>query len=295
MIEDVRNRLEQQEQTLVELEDELEMEISRVISLKNEINPDLIEDLEKIEEGLYVEVKMINETKKNVDAILKTIRENEEKDGKGTSVDGQVLEEKDAEIEKLKKRSEKLAKQLIQDNEEIEGMNEEMENELKRRENEIKNEVKNKLKEKDRNVTDKLLEAKKNEEILLKEIETLKNTESYDSDDVERVKTFFDKKIKNIKSTLVLELKEREKEIVEKTIAVYNKKKENVYNEMVKTALKMKNRTPRIDKMLKTLRDSLDLADDVYNIDNFSLCLNCHEVIHLSQSACPNCNAEVKY
>ena len=81
MAEELQEQLELQQQILVELEDELEMEISRVIALKNKIDPELIEELERVEEGLYVEVKMINETKNHVDSIIKKFKTDDGTDG----------------------------------------------------------------------------------------------------------------------------------------------------------------------------------------------------------------------
>ena len=93
MAEEISEQLDMQEQTLIELEDELEMEISRVIALKNSIDPELIDELEKIEEGLYVEVKMIHETKKNIEGILNRIKSQEESKNGLDLADKKTLED----------------------------------------------------------------------------------------------------------------------------------------------------------------------------------------------------------
>jgi len=274
MMDDIKNQLDQQQQTLVELEDELEMEISRVISLKNKMDPELIEDLEKIEEGLYVEVKMIHETKKSIEKILKDIKLDEGSDKLGPE-DKNEIEKYKTEADKYKKRSEKIAKQLIQATEEIEELHNNMEKELKKRENQLKNEIINKLKDKDRDINEKLIEAQKREEQLKSELEMLKSQDNQDSEDAERMKSFFDKKIKNIKKTMTEEFNKREKDITEKVIVAYNKKKEKIYYNTVKEALMLKNRPIEVDNLLRSLRDSLGLAEDVYGPENFILCTNC--------------------
>ena len=293
MEEDITEQLDMHEQILVELEDELEMEISRVITLKNSIDPELIDELEKIEEGLYVEVKMIHETKKNIDNILKTIK-NQKGSGKGLElVDKKTLEKNQAEIEKYKKRSEKLAKQLIQANDEIEELNRKMDFELKQRESELKNEFINKLKQKESDVSDEIMKVKRREEELLKELEVLKNN-STGSEELERMKTFFDKKIQNLKKSMAEEFSQREKGIAEKAIIVYNKKKEKIYEAAIKEALAMGNRPEEIDMILTRLREVLNMADDVYGPENFFLCEECGEVIHISQPICPKCKTKYK-
>jgi hypothetical protein len=293
MEEDITEQLDMQEQTLVELEDELEMEISRVIALKNSIDPELIDDLEKIEEGLYVEVKMIHETKKNIDSILKAIR-NQKGSGKGLElIDKKTMEETQAEIEKYKKRSEKLAKQLIQANDEIEELNRKMDSELKTRESELKNEFINKFKQKESDVSDEIMKVKRREEELLKELEVLKNN-SADSEELERMKTFFDKKIQNLKKSMADEFSQREKGIAKKAIIVYNKKKEKIYETTITEALAMGNRPEEVDLILTRLRDVLNMADDVYGPENFFLCEECGEVIHISTPTCPNCKTKYK-
>ena len=293
MMDDIKNQLDQQQQTLVELEDELEMEISRVISLKNKMDPELIEDLEKIEEGLYVEVKMIHETKKSIEKILKDIKLDEGSDKLGPE-DKNEIEKYKTEADKYKKRSEKIAKQLIQATEEIEELHNNMEKELKKRENQLKNEIINKLKDKDRDINEKLIEAQKREEQLKSELEMLKSQDNQDSEDAERMKSFFDKKIKNIKKTMTEEFNKREKDITEKVIVAYNKKKEKIYYNTVKEALMLKNRPIEVDNLLRSLRDSLGLAEDVYGPENFILCTNCGDVIHISQSKCPTCKTELE-
>ncbi len=294
MIKKIHEQLDQQQQTLIELEEELEMEISRVISLKNSIEPELIEDIEKIEEGLYVEVKMIHETKKNIEKILKSLKL---EDGTGSAVellDKKEIEKLQGDVEKYKKRSEKIAKQLIQANEEIEELNNKMELELKDRENKLKNELINKLKDKDRNINEKLMEAQRREEQLLRELEGYKAQDHHGTGEVERVKGFFDKKIKNIKKTLTDEFTKREKEIAEKAIVVYNKKKEKIYYSAIREALNLKNRPPEVDELLSSLRDVLNFADDVYGPENFFICEKCGDVIHISQSKCPTCKMKFK-
>lgn len=291
MEEDISEQLDMQEQTLVELEDELEMEISRVIALKNSIDPELIDELEKIEEGLYVEVKMIHETKKNIDNILKAIK-NQKGSGKGLElVDKKTTEENQAEIEKYKKRSEKLAKQLIQANDEIEELNRKMDSELKTRESELKNEFINKFKQKESDVSDEIMKVKRREEELLKELKVLKNN-SADSEELERMKTFFDKKIQNLKKSMADEFSQREKGIAEKAIIVYNKKKEKIYKTAIKEALAMGNRPEEVDIILTGLRDVLNMAEDVYGPENFFLCEECGEVIHISTPTCPKCKTK---
>ena len=295
MLDDLKAGLVEQQRTLLELEEELEMEISRVIGLKNKIEPNLIEDLEKVEEGLYVEVKMIHETKKNVDNILKVLISEDDKGDEVTIVQKSEFEKHIADVEKFKKRSEKLAKQLIEANEEIEGLTGQMESTIKNRENEIKNDMINKLKEKDRIINDKLLEAKKREEELINELEKIKQDETRDSANGKRMKEFFDKKIINLKNTMAMEFKEREKEIAKKAITVYNMKKEKTYYAAVYRALQMNARTPEVELILETLRDVLELSDDVYLIDNFSLCKACNNLVHISQDKCPTCKIKVKF
>ena len=295
MVEDIGEQLNIQEQTLIELEDELEMEISRVIALKNSIDPELIEDLEKIEEGLYVEVKMIHETKKNMEKIIKLFKnEGGSKDGVEI-IDKNKLEAIRLEVNRYKKRSEKLAKQLIEANEEIEQLNNKMEDEIKKTESKLKNDFINKLKDKDQNLNDKLLEAKRREEELQKELEALKNQDAAGSEEVARIKEFFDKKIKNLRKTMTDEFIQREKGIAEKAIIVYNKKKEKIYETAIKEVLKMKNRPPEVVRLLLALRKILNLAEDVYSPENFSICNNCGEVVHISQENCPNCNVKTNF
>lgn len=293
-MENIKKQLDQQQQTLIELEDELEMEISRVISLKNSIDPELIEDLEKIEEGLYVEVKMIHETKKSIDKILKELKLNEGTDKLGPA-DKKEIEKYKTDADKYKKRSEKIAKQLIQANEEIEELHNNMEKELKKRENQLKNEIINKLKDKDRDINEKLIEAQKREEQLKGELEMLKSQDNQDSEDAERMKNFFEKKIENVKKTMTEEFNKREKDITEKVIVAYNKKKEKIYNNTVKEALILKNRPIEVDNLLRSLRDGLGLAEDVYGPENFLLCTNCGDVIHISQSKCPTCKTKLNF
>jgi chromosome segregation ATPase len=293
MLEEFRNQLDQQQQTLIELEDELEMEISRVIALKNKIDAELIEDLEKIEEGLYVEVKMINETKKNVDTILKTLKDSSGKEKDLAMIGKDELEKIKAEVEKFKKRNEKLAKQLIEANDEIEEMNSNMEKKLKDHESELKNELITKLKDKDSMLNEKLIEAQKREEELLKEMEKLRKNDVKGSGEVGRAKEFFEKKIEILKTNMKKEYKDREKNIAEKAIVAFNKKKEKIYNSIIKEILMLPNRPPEIDSMLATLRVSLDLADDVYGLENFSTCDNCESLIHITQNMCPGCQAKI--
>jgi hypothetical protein len=293
MLEEFKAQLNQQQQTLVELEDELEMEISRVIALKNKIDADLIEDIEKIEEGLYVEVKMINETKKNVDTILKKLVTKNGDDKEIVMFDKTEFDKKEAELEKYKKRSEKLAKQLIESNEEIERFNDEMDKKLKDRESQMKNELINQLKDKDRLINERLIESKKRESGLMNELESLKTMGPQNSEDVERVKSFFDRKIKNIKTTMSEEFKLREREIAEKAIVAYNKKKEKIYNTIIKEVLGMESNSPEVDQLLTAVRESLNLAEDVYTLENFILCENCGEAVHLSQSKCPSCKFKI--
>ncbi len=294
MVELIREKLDQQLQTLIELEDELEMEISRVISLKNSIDPELIEDIEKIEEGLYVEVKMIHETKKGIENIIKNLKDEDGKEKNLVLIEKNEVDNLKNEIEKYKKRSEKIAKQLIEANEEIEELNNNMEKELKNREGKLKNELINKLKDKDITLNEKLMEAKHREEELLNELKGLKAQQSKESGDIGRMKAFFDKKIQNIKKTMNDEHKQREKEIAEKAIIVYNKKKEKIYNAAIQEALNMNDRPEEVELILKSLRDALDLADDVYSPENFFLCENCGEALHISQNKCPSCNTKYK-
>ncbi|WP_455392629.1 hypothetical protein [[Eubacterium] cellulosolvens] len=297
MVEEISEQLNMQEQTLIELEDELEMEISRVIALKNSIDPELIEDLEKIEEGLYVEVKMLHETKKNIEKILKSLKDQDSKIKGLELVDKKKLEEQQLEIDKYKKRSEKLAKQLIQANEEIEDLNQKMESELKKRESILKNEFINKLKDRDNNINEKILESKRREEELLKELEVYRTSSDQNkkaAEEVERVKNFFDKKIQNIKKTMQDEFRRREKNIAEKAIVVYNKKKEKIYQNAIKEALSTNDRPAEVDAILSSLREVLNLADEVYSPDNFFLCKSCGEVLHISQSKCPKCKTKYK-
>ena len=294
MVEDFIKQLDIQEQILIELEDELEMEISRVIALKNSINPELIEDLEKIEEGLYVEVKMIAETKKNIDILIKKFKNDD-----GTPKDIQLIEKPDidkhqTEVDKYRKRSEKLAKQLITANEEIETLKNKMDSEIKNRENMLKDEFITKLQEKDRNINEKLMEAKRREEQLATELASIKTQGYPDSEELERMKEFFDKKIKNIKKSMKDEFSKREKEIAEKAVTVYNRKKERVYEACIKNILNMNNHPPEADAILNIIREQLNLLDNVYDLDNYSLCESCGEAVHFSQTKCPNCKAKFK-
>jgi DNA repair exonuclease SbcCD ATPase subunit len=283
MVELIGEKLDQQLQTLIELEDELEMEISRVISLKNSIDPELIEDIEKIEEGLYVEVKMIHETKKGIEKIIKNLKDDDGTEKNLVLIETNEVDNLKADVEKYKKRSEKIAK-----------LTNNMDKELKKRESKLKNELITKLKDKDTSLNEKLMKAKYREEELLNELEGLKAHESKGSDDIGRMKAFFDKKIQNVKKTMTDEHKQKEKEIAEKVIIVYNKKKEKIYNSAIQEALKMSNRTEEVELILKSLRDALDLADDVYVPENFFLCEKCGEAIHISQNKCPACNTKYK-
>jgi hypothetical protein len=289
MSDELRNQLDLQQQTLMELEEELELEISRVIQLKNKLEPELIEEVEKIEEGLYVEVKMIHETKMNVNSLIETLKENG-----GTlnpdELNNKELEKIQFELDKYKKRSEKLVKQLIQANEEIEDLTTKTEKTLKEREHEMKNELINQLKEKERLMNEKIFDSQRRVEELSKQLEMFKRNTPTDPNEVNRMKEFFDKKIQNLKKNMTKEFKEREKEIAQKAIVVYNKKKENIYKTAVKEILKNDNNSPESESLLAFLRQLLDLADDVYGTENFSLCNFCGEVIHISQSKCPNCN-----
>lgn len=292
MINEINDQLDQIDQTLIELEDELEMEISRVISLKNSIDPELIEDLEKIEEGLYVEVKMINETKKNIEIVINTFKREDGSKRNVEMVDSKEIQKYVAEVDKFKKRSEKLAKQLIIANEEIEEMNSKMEKELKKSESKMKSDLINTLQDKERNINEKLMEAKRREEKLVSELEALKNKDIGGSEEVGRMKVFFDKKIRNIKDSLSKEATRREREIAKKAIVAYNKKKEKIYNTVIKDALVMEDRPAEVDEILTTLRNILNLAEDVYGPENFFLCGGCGEAVHISQNKCPNCNAK---
>lgn len=309
MLEEIRGQLDGQLDTLSELEEELEMEISRVISLKNKLGPEpeLIEDLEKIEEGLYVEVKMIHETKKTIESILENIDNNKTDEPASEKVDEdqgmkpdseevekdqadtQNLEKYEYEIKKFKNREEKLVKQLIQANEEIEELTSNMESNIKTRERELKNELMNKLKDKERIMNEKLFQTQRHLEELMNQLESYKRNEMKGNDDVDRVKTFFDKKIKNIKLTMSQEFKQREKEIAKKAILVLNKKKENIYQSAIQEALELEEMPPEVDQILGRLREVLGLAEDVYIPENYSLCTNCGEAVHVSKSRCPNC------
>jgi DNA repair exonuclease SbcCD ATPase subunit len=290
MLEDIQSQLGVQQQTLMELEEELELEISRVIQLKNKLEPDLIEELEKIEEGLYVEVKMIHETKLSVNTIMEKIKNDINSNPGVIGVDQKNIELTEAELEKYKKRSEKLVKQLIQANEEIEELTNKMESKMKEREGEMKNELINKLKDKERIMNEKLFQTQRRVEELNNQLEAFKRQPTRDPEELERMKVFFDKKIKNLKKTMTDEFKKREREIALKAIVVYNKKKENIYKSVLKELLNSDDHSPESETFLFYLRSSLDLADDVYSIENFSLCNFCGEVVHISQSNCPNCN-----
>jgi hypothetical protein len=292
MIDKINEELDQIDETLIELEDELEMEISRVIALKNSIDPELIEDLEKIEEGLYVEVKMINETKKNIEIVINEFKNKNGSKRKVEMVDSKEIQKYVAEVDKFKKRSEKLAKQLIIANEEIEEMNSKMEKELKKRESKMKSDLINTLQDRDRNVNEKLMKAKRREDQLKGELEGLKNQGPSSSEEVARMKVFFDKKIRNIKDSMSKESRRREREIAKKAIVAYNKKKEKIYNAAIKDALVMENRPEEVDEILAALRNTLALAEDVYGPENFFLCGGCGEAVHISQNICSNCNAK---
>jgi hypothetical protein len=292
MIDKINEELDQIDETLIELEDELEMEISRVIALKNSIDPELIEDLEKIEEGLYVEVKMINETKKNIEIVINEFKNKNGSKRKVEMVDSKEIQKYVAEVDKFKKRSEKLAKQLIIANEEIEEMNSKMEKELKKRESKMKSDLINTLQDRDRNVNEKLMKAKRLEDQLKGELEGLKNQGPSGSEEVARMKVFFDKKIRNIKDSMSKESRRREREIAKKAIVAYNKKKEKIYNAVIKDALVMENRPEEVDEILAALRNILALAEDVYGPENFFLCGGCGEAVHISQNKCSNCNAK---
>jgi len=294
MAEDLQEQLELQQQILIELEDELEMEISRVIALKNKIEPELIEELERVEEGLYVEVKMINETKNHVDSIIKKFKADDGTDQKALILNKKELEKIEVEVSKYKNRSEKLAKQLIEANEEIESLTTEMDKKLKLRENELKSDLINKLRDKDRVLSDSLMEAQKREEELLKQLEDYKKKEIQGPDEVQRVKSFFDKKIKNLKSTMEKDFKEREKTIAEKAIIVYNKKKEKIYFYAVKEALNMNSRPKEVERLIETLRKTLALPVEVYALENFILCNKCGDAVHISQIKCPSCKTRIQ-
>jgi uncharacterized phage infection (PIP) family protein YhgE len=273
----------------MELEEELELEISRVIQLKNKLDPELIEEVEKIEEGLYVEVKMIHETKVNVNSLLETLNKDNGSDGNLESMDEAQLSKVHDELDKYKRRAEKLVKQLIQANEEIEDLTNQMDDKLKEREGELKNELMNKLQEKERLMNEKLFESQRRVEELSNELEAFRRNQYQNSGEVERMKAFFDKKIKNMKENLNKDFKNREKEIAQKAIVVYNKKKEKIYESMVREVLKLEYITPEIENLCSYLRYSLNLDDEVYGIENFSLCNYCGEPIHISQTQCPYC------
>ena len=291
MIDEIHDQLDQIDQILIELEEELEMEISRVISLKNSIDPELIEDLEKIEEGLYVEVKMINETKKNIEIVINEFKEEDGSKRNVEMVDSKEIQKYVAEVDKFKKRSEKLAKQLIIANEEIEEMNSKMEREVKKRETKMKSDLINTLQDKDRDINGKLMKAKRREEQLVSELQGLKNKDASGSEEVGRMKVFFDKKIRNIKDSMSKEARRREREIAKKAIVAYNKKKEKIYTAALKDALVMENRPAEVDEILASLRNILNLAEDVYSSENFFLCGGCGEAVHISQNNGPNCYA----
>jgi hypothetical protein len=295
MVEDFIEQIKNQEETLIELEDELEMEISRVIALKNSIDPELIEDLEKIEEGLYVEVKMISETKKHIDNILNNFKNPDGSLRNGSFINQVEIEGYMKDIDKYKRRSEKLAKQLIQANEEIENMNIKMKAEIKAKEHKLKNEFINQMKEKENNTSNQIMDAKRREEELIRELEGYRSAGEQGGEEMERMREFFDKKIQNIKNTMSEDFTKREKNIAEKAIVVYNKKKEKIYTSAMKDVLSMNSRPSEIDQLLQTLRVELSLADDVYDIENYFLCNKCSEVIHISQSKCPNCKAKVRF
>jgi hypothetical protein len=291
MLDDLQNQLDVQQQTLMELEEELELEISRVIQLKNKLEPELIEEVEKIEEGLYVEVKMIHETKLNVNSLIETLKK-DNGTGKDVDLSNPEVAYIESELDKYKKRSEKLVKQLIQANEEIEGLTKKMNETIKKREGEMKNELINQLQDKERIMNEKLFQSQHHVEELTNELESFKRNPQQNPGELDRMKDFFDKKIKNLKKTMGEEFKEREREIAHKAIVVYNKKKENIYKSVIKDIIKYGNYSSENESLLAFLRSSLDLADDVYGIENFSLCNFCGEVVHISQSKCPNCNME---
>jgi hypothetical protein len=109
------------------------------------------------------------------------------------------------------------------------------------------------------------------------------------------MKEFFDKKINNTKKTMQAEFSQREKNIAEKAIVVYNKKKEKIYIRAIREALVMNNRPAEVDAILNSMREELSLADEVYAPENYLLCEKCNEVVHVSQTKCPNCNTKVKF
>ena len=56
MLENLKNQLDSQQETLMELEEELELEISRVIQLKNKLEPEL-QDLSKSLKNEFDQIK----------------------------------------------------------------------------------------------------------------------------------------------------------------------------------------------------------------------------------------------
>jgi hypothetical protein len=290
MLEDLKEQLGSQQQTLRELEEELELEISRVIQLKNKLEPELIEEVEKIEEGLYVEVKMIHETKVNVNSLIDKLLKNNGQDNDFNEISPADQERIHTELEKYKKRADKLVKQLIQANEEIEDLTNQMDEKLKEREHELKNVFMNQLKDKERIMNEKLFQSQRSIEELKTELASFKRNQYQDTGEIDRMKSFFDKKIKNIKENMENDFKNREREIAKKAIIVYNKKKEKIYETMVREVLKLDYITPEIDGLCTYLRRTLNLADDVYGLENFKLCNYCGEPVHISQSQCPNCH-----
>jgi len=86
------------------------------------------------------------------------------------------------------------------------------------------------------------------------------------------------------------EFKQREKEIAKKAIMVLNKKKENIYQSAIQEALELDEIPPEVYQILGRLREVLGLAEDVYVPENYSLCSNCGDAVHVSRSRCPNCH-----
>lgn len=301
MIKDLNEHLSSMNEIISELEAELEQEISQLIKLKSRLNPKFVNDLEKIEEGLYVEVKMINETKKYVELMKEILQEKAMKETKGikdtkdtdpATSKGDDTAKLKARLQKLEKREKGLVKQLIKANEEIEKFKDTFAKKLKERENELKDEMIKKFQEKDEILNEKLFESQHKIEELMHKLSGYKNGSKGDTDELEQLKKFFTKKIENVKNTMSSEFKSREKEITKKAIIAYNKKKEKIYTTMIKEVLTAGELTTEADSILKSLRDVLELADDVYEPSNFALCGVCGEVIHSTQKKCPKCKTK---
>ncbi len=211
-----------------------------------------------------------------------------------SNVQLKTLKELEEEIKKMKKRESKLVKQLIKANLEIENFGRTMELKMKEKENNFKNELMKELQDKEQTMNEGLYGSQRRVEDLKGQLQSIQIKEQKGADEVIQMKEFFKNKMANAKTTLTKKFKKREKEIVKKAIVAYNKKKEKIYRRVIKKALNIINRPPELETFLRSLREALDMAEDVYRLENFSLCGYCGEVIHISEIKCINCKMKVK-